>query len=135
MVADWKELGLVDGGGEEQWSQQIKEKLGLSVDELKSAISKWMETHAEELSLTFLTVAPYGDYGKMMEDNDSMAEFFRKEASKLEHWKLSGGKTEGENMFQFCFDCQAVDEGESLRGYVYVSKLGKIRHVFAQNME
>lgn len=132
MIEDWKDLGLVDGGGEEQWSQQIKEKLDLSVEDLKSSISKWMEIHAEELSLEFLTIAPYGDYGKMMEDNDSMAEFFKKEASDPQYWKLAGGKTEGDNMIQFCFDCQAV---ENLRGFVYVSKSGKIRHTFAQNQD
>ena len=135
MIEDWKDLGLVDGGGEEQWSQQIQEKLGLSVDDLKSAISKWMETHAEELSLNFLTVAPHGDYGKMMEDNDSMAEFFRKDGADPQYWKLVGGRTESENMFQFSFSCQAVDEGESLHGFVYVGKSGKIRHVFAQNQD
>lgn len=135
MVDNWDDLGLVDGGGEEQWSLQIQEKLGISLAELKSAISSWMVNHAEELSLNFLTVTPHGDYGKMMEDNDEMADFFRKEASSPQYWKLSGGKTEGENMFQFCFDCTAVDEGESLRGYVYVGKSGKIRHAFAQNMD
>ena len=74
-----------------------------------------------------------GNYEKLIEDNEGMAEFLKTEGHKPEHWELhyiSCG--ENDALIQFMFMNKAIDQGDTFKGLVYVSKSGKIRHAFAQ---
>lgn len=135
MISDFKELELLEGAGIEKWDAEIKEKLGIQVIDLQNSISEYVKNKAEELSLTFVNIAPMGDYGLLLEDNDSMTDFLRTEASKAEYWKLMTVIDNPNNhaLLQFTFLCTAVDDGDVLKGHVFVSKSGIIRHAFAQN--
>lgn len=134
MIEDWDELGLTEGGGVEQWEKQFQEKLGISTETLLKAISDWTIANSEELAKEFVNIAPNGDYAKLIEDKSGMATFLRNEASHPQHWKLVEAKAD-HNLLAVMFDNQIVDEGASLRGFVYVGKSGKIRHAFAQNQD
>lgn len=134
MIEDWDELGLTEGGGTEQWSLQFQEKLGLNIETLQAAIGEWVISHSEELAKEFVNIAPNGDYSKLLEDKESMAAYLKAEASHPQHWKLVEAKAD-HNLLAVMFDNQIVDEGASLRGFVYVGKSGKIRHAFAQNQD
>lgn len=127
-----EDLGLISGAGLEQWEPKIKEKLGLSIADMQTPISEWTINHAEELVQQFANIAPQGDYDKLIEDGDEMISFLKTEAAKPGHWKLVEAKWTN-NMYQFIFDCQVVDEGNTFKGLVFVSKSGKIRHAFTQN--
>ena len=133
-MEDFKELDFQIDNTEEQIEEKIQEKLGIGLNDLRSALSTYVVDKAEELTHQFTNIVPYGDYEKMLEDNDSMAAFLRDEASKSENWKLQWleiTKTEVP-MLHFCFINTAVDEGEGFTGNVYVGLNGKIKHVFAQ---
>jgi dsDNA-binding SOS-regulon protein len=113
---------------------KIQEKLGTTVGQMQEALSKSVVERAEELTLDFPNIAPLGDYDKLLEDNDSMAEFLKTEAHKPEHWKLDGIRLSDLNkeLISFIFNNVAVDDGTTFKGFVFTTKLGKIKHSFAQ---
>jgi len=137
MSDSFKDLDFSDLDEEkdavEQISAKLKEKLGVSLEEMTTTLSTWVQEHADEVVLDFVNIAPFEDYGKMLEDNEGMAEFLKTEAHKPEHWQLHFmGIDTKRDLFEVIFSNVAVDDGDSLRGYVFVSPSGKIRHAFAQ---
>lgn len=112
----------------------IKEKLGINFDMLKKSLSEYTISHAEELTHEFVNISPFGDYEKLLEDNDSMAEFLKTEAHKPEHWRPVGitPSTYKTDLISFHFSNKAVDDGDVFDGFVYVSFQGKIKHAFTQ---
>ncbi len=125
------DLGLVSGAGEEQWDIKLQEKLGLKIIDLQGSVSQWVSNNSDKLAGEFINVAPGGDYSLLIEDAAGMSSYFKEEVSKPEHWKLSGVRIVN-NMLEFMFDCPVVDDGETLKGFVFTSKTGKIKHSFAQ---
>jgi len=110
----------------------LQEKLGVGFKEIKSPLIDYVKSHAEELSLSFPNIAPHGDYSKMIEDNDGMSNFL-KSLENLDDWKvLSIDEDTKFNLLKFSFVSIAVDDGDSLEGFTYLSKDGKIKHSFAQ---
>jgi len=127
-------LGLVDDDTAETVGIKVQEKLGLTMETIKEALSKATIERAEEFTLEFPNIAPMGDYEKLIEDNDGMAEFLKNEAHKPEHWKLVGLKISDvkKDLISFIFANMAVDDGTTFKGFVFVSTTGKIKHAFAQ---
>ena len=122
---------------EDKVALKIQTKLGTSLDQMKDALSKSVQERAEELTLDFVNIAPMGDYEKLLEDNDSMAQFLKEEAHKPEHWKLESIFVNAVNkeLLSFVFKNIAVDDGEGFEGFVFITKRGKIKHSFAQVKE
>lgn len=119
---------------EEKISSVLQEKLGVSLESLRNSLSESVKNRAEELALDLPNIAPYNDYGQLLEDNDSMSAFLREEASKLENWFLKSLQDDSKNktLIKFVFLNKAVDDGHVLEGIVFVNKSGVIRHAFAQ---
>lgn len=119
---------------EEKINATLQEKLGVGLENLRNSLCESIKTRAEELALDLPNIAPYNDYGKLLEDNDGMATFLRDEASKLENWLLNVIQEDNKNktLIKFLFLNKAVDDGHVLEGLVFVSKSGVIRHAFAQ---
>lgn len=119
---------------EEKISAVLQEKLGVGLESLRNSLSESVKNRAEELSLDLPNIVPYNDYGKLLEDNDSMSAFLRDEAAKLENWLLESIQDDqkNKNLIKFCFLNKAVDDGHVLQGLVFVNKSGVIRHAFAQ---
>jgi hypothetical protein len=111
---------------------RLQEKLNISLNSLKQLLSEYVVSHAEEITLELPNIAPYGQYDKLIEDNDEMAEFLKKEVSKPEAWLLAGILDDEKftSLIKFKFICKAVDEGQVLEGYVFTSKAGIVRHSF-----
>lgn len=133
-MEDYKDLGFVKEDTAETIDEKLKEKLGITLADIKVPLSNYLKDKAEELTHQFPNIVPYGDYDKMLEDNDSMADFLRNEASKPENWKISWiepvkGKL---NLIQFGFECTAIDDGETFKGHVFIGMNGSIKHAFAQ---
>lgn len=109
----------------------LQEKLNVSFATLKEKIIPYIQSHAEELSLQFPNIAPKGDYSKLIEDNDGMADFLK--SLKVEDFRLSAIAEEDKfDLFKFIFVCDAIDDGTSLEAFTYITKAGKIKHSFAQ---
>lgn len=119
------------------WSkldEKLKEKLNLSLGDLKLAISNSIEKRADDISADMFNIAPFGDYGKLIENTKDMSAFLKVEGIKPENWTLNMIAEDQKNtsLIRFLMSCKAVDDGDSLKGTVFVSKSGVIRHVFAQ---
>lgn len=143
MITSVEDLGFDDldekelGGEEKLWEkidQVLQEKLNLSLEKLKQEVCSSIRERAEEITLELPSLAPYGDFGLLMEDNDSMADFLKKEASKIENWKLASIREDYENntLLKFILKCSAVDDGDVLQGLVFTNKSGVIRHSFCR---
>lgn len=136
MIEKFSDMALEEAETIEAVEIIIKEKLGVSFQQLKEALSVSVQERAQELSLEFANVAPHGDYSKIIEDNDGMAEFFRSEAHKPENWEITEVRPVDQkgmpNLITFGFSNKAVDDGSSMTGFVYVNFEGKIKHAFAQ---
>jgi hypothetical protein len=113
---------------------KIQVKLGTSLDQMREALSKSVIDRAEELTLDFVNIAPMGDYEKLLENNDDMADFLKTEAHKLEHWRLFKifESDVNKDLLSFVFQNVAIDDGENFEGFVFVTKSGKIKHAFAR---
>jgi len=134
-MEDFKELYFKPDDTEEIVETKIQEKFGISLTEIKTSLTTFVVEKAEELTHQFVNIVPYGDYDKILEDNDQMAYFLRAEASKAENWKLQWVQTTSSAvpLLQFCFYNTSVDDGEGFIGNVYLGLNGKIKHAFAQS--
>ncbi len=119
---------------EEVFNKELLEKLNISISELKQSISDKLYNKAEELTLELPNIVPYQNYEKVLEDNDSMAQFLKTEGIKLENWKLRDLREaeSGLKLFQFTFYSSCVDDGDVLSGHVFIDLKGKIKHSFVK---
>lgn len=127
---DFSKLETID-----QIEAYLQENVGVKFSDMKERLCSNVNEKAEELTHDFANIAPYGEYDKILEDNDSMAEFLRAEATKAENWTLHEVRVEkhaGQDMLECIFVNKAVDDGDSLEGYVFTGKSGAIRHSFVQ---
>lgn len=136
MINQWEDLGVTGQETSEQIDQIIQEKIGIDFAAMKAALQLALEQRAEEIAQNYIVMVPNGDYFNSLEDHDEMAKFLREKATKPEHWKITqfglSKDAKKPKMLDFVFANTAVDEGDSLVGYVFVSFAGVIRHTFVQ---
>ena len=134
MIESFKDLNFDDTKEEADIDKILQEKLGISLAYMAEALQGALKKRAEEFVAEMVTVAPYGDYGKLMEEPEAILTFLRDEASKQENWKIYfiEVKKEKDQLIEFIFHNKAVDDGDFLKGFVFVGLSGKIRHVFPQ---
>lgn len=130
----FKDLNISSEDTTSEVEAKIKEKLGLEFSAMKEALSTFVKEKAEELSLEFNNIAPYGDYGELLEDNEKMVNFLKEEASLTKNWEISHFMQSDvdPSLLQFIFNNSSVDDGNSFQGHVFVSKNGKIKHAFVR---
>lgn len=134
MIEKFEDLGLKDEHTLEQIDEILKEKLGVSFTDMTTLLSQYLQDKANELAKNYITVICYGDYFNVIEGELVITQFFREEACKLENWIpdkifLSNDPKQPE-MIEIMFNNKAVDENDSMFGYVFVSFTGVIRHAF-----
>lgn len=133
MIEKVEDLDVSESDTVEDVEKIIAEKLGVSFQQMIAAICEFVKAKAEDLTQEFVNIVPNGDYSLIIEDAEGMAEFLRNEAAKESSWKIKSFAPDGKKpMIQFTFDNTVVDEGDTFKGYVYVSFSGVIRHAFAQ---
>jgi hypothetical protein len=112
----------------------LKEKLNLGLDDIKKPLIEYLVSHAEALSLELPNIVPFGNYEKILEDNDGMAQFLKTDAANSKYWVIYGISDDDKfpQLVRFVFLCTAIDDGNSLKGTVFVSKTGVVRHAFVQ---
>lgn len=134
MIEKVEDLGFNDEQTPEEIAAIVKEKLGMGFPEMAELLSTYLSEKADEISKNYVTLIPYGDYGKLLEGDAKIAYFLRTEATKPESWvpfKLYVSKDPKQpEMIEVAFDNIAVDEGDSMKGYVYISFAGVVRHFF-----
>lgn len=118
----------------EQFDQKLKEKLGIGIAECAEALNKSIMEKADELVIELPNIAPSGDYGKLIEDKEGMSSFLKEESIKPGSWVLQflEVKNKDSGLIELVFFNKTVDDGDILKGFVFVGKSGKIRHAFVQ---
>ena len=112
----------------------LKTQLNLTLDSCYECLSKDLQQSAPEVAKELFTVAPNGDYSKLMEDAEIIEKFLKEDAHKAENWKLSRAEVRKENdqLMSIVFKNTAIDDGDILKGFVFVGLSGVIRHSFVQ---
>jgi hypothetical protein len=131
MVEKLTDISFEGAKTPEEIEKVVQDNLGISFAECGQVLSQSLLERAEELVGELLNIAPYGDYAKVTEDPEQILSFLKEEAVKPENWKISWIDIKGELM-ELMFDNQAVDDGDILKGFVFIGLSGKIRHAFAQ---
>lgn len=133
MIKDFTDLELGEEDIEETISAKLKEKMGISLDDIKLQLSEAVKENANTIVEDMVNIVPNGDYGNILFEKNDMVNFLRAEAYKPENWLLTSICPEDtKSLIDFVFYCKSVDDGDTFCGHVLVSKSGKIRHAFAQ---
>jgi hypothetical protein len=134
MVESFKDLLPEEAKSPEEIDKVLQEKLGIGLAEMSQALSDSVLERADEFAEELMNIAPYGDYSKLTEDSEVIVKFLKEEATKLENWKIQfiEAKKEKDQLIEFVFFNKSVDDGDILKGFVFVGLSGKIRHAFAQ---
>lgn|SRR5574337_1056891 len=134
MVTSFKDIPFTEIKEIKDVDKLLQEHLNISLAQCAEELTKVLAERADELSEDFVTLAPHGDYGKLMEDPQVIAAFLRDEASKAENWEIEflDCGNEKNQLLELVFSNKAVDDGDNLKGFVFVGLSGKIRHAFPQ---
>lgn len=120
-------------------NDRLKEKLGVSIEDLQNVLSKKAIEDAEKLTVQMKNIAPHGDFSKLIENNQEMAEWMKTEGHKPENWAIEEIFDDPNMRLKFLirlrFSNRAVDEGETIFGTVLLSKNGVVRHSMVQASE
>ena len=122
----------------EQVEAKIEEIWKVKFSDLRKTLEKCTKEIANKLAEDMITVAPYQDYGKLLEEPEAIAAFIRDEASVPKNWELSmveetDTRLVAEPLLQLVFDNIALDELGTLRGFIYLSMNGKVKHAFVRS--
>lgn len=132
MIEKFEDLEIGEEDEEDAVAIKVKDKLGLSLEEMKNALKVFLLSNADRMAEDMMNIAPYGDYGELIEDKAPMSKFLQEDVSKIENWKLNYIKSGKDSNISFIFLSSAVDDGDVFRGFVVVSFSGKILHTFCQ---
>src|SRR5579872_2836547 len=118
MIESFESLGITGEEEVEQLDALFQEKLNVSFADMKDALRESLHNHAHEVASQFLVLTPNGDYTKLLEDQDKIAEFLRGEACKDENWLPVYVGTSRDpklpNMLEILFGNKAVDDGDAM---------------------
>ena len=111
--------------------QQVLSLAQDSIDVAIRTLSEVLLARADEISKEYTNVICYGAYDKIMEDEESIANFLKQEAIKTENWKLHSLSISCEKAWiEMLFFNKAIDEGHTMKGIVFIDYSGKILHSF-----
>lgn len=127
-------LAMKEAKEPEDIDKILREHTGTGLSECASALTASLLERVDEMLEELPYVSPHGDYSKMMEDKDLIRDFLLTEAAKDENWTvqfLEIRKTQ-DTLMELVFFNKAVDDGDTLKGFVFLGFSGKIRHCFPQ---
>jgi len=132
LAKSMKDIPLKDLKAPEDVDKAIKEHIGIGFAECAQALSNSLAERAEELLEDIVNVAPYGNYEKVMEDQGEILAFLKEESVKTENWGINFIEVKSAQLMELVFTNKSVDDGDILKGFVFVGLSGKIRHAFCQ---
>lgn len=134
MAISFKDIPFDEAKGSEAIDKLLQEHLGITIAQCALALSVSLQERANEFVDELISVAPNGNYEKLIEDPGAILKFLEEEAYKPEHWELEllGVRSEKDQLIELIFLNKAIDDGDTLKGYVFVGMSGNIRHAFPQ---
>ncbi len=130
MIESYNDLEITKEDEAEDIEKKVQEKLGLSFNQMYERLADYINDNVDIVIEDMINIAPYGDYGELLEEVGGMVDFLKLEVIKPENWRLEGVKSMNEQALQFRFASEAVDDGDTFKGFVVVSFAGKIQHAF-----
>jgi hypothetical protein len=131
MIEEVKNLELNENSTPEDIEKSLEKLLELPIQSIKEQLSSYISSHTDKIISDIHNIIPYGDYGSIIEDKAQMAQFLKEQSSKIENWKLYS-ISENKDLLQLTFSNTSVDEGDLLKGHVFISANRSIKHLFAQ---
>ncbi len=118
----------------EDMNKALRELTGTGFAECAAALTAALKERVDEMADDLPYLSPHGDYSKMMEDRDQIRDFLLNEAAKDENWDCHflEVRKDTDSLMELVFVNKAVDDGDTLKGFVFLGFSGKIRHVFPQ---
>jgi hypothetical protein len=112
----------------------LQEHLHISLQDCYESLSESLKNRAEELLPEMFNLAPYGDYNAMMEEPQDMLQFLIEEAAQPKNWVVQflDVRKQDDQLLELMAYNTAVDDGDILKGFVFIGLSGTIRHAFAQ---
>jgi len=134
MIENFDKIISAETGGPEVMDKLLKEHLNIGLSDCTQALSNSLSERAEELLEDIMNLAPYGDYDKLTEDPQVMLSFLKEESCKQENWIIDFVEVEkkGDKLLKLTFLNKSVDDGDILKGFVFLGLSGVIRHAFTQ---
>lgn len=112
----------------------IAEKHSINMDDVLSLVTDYVKNNAETLSEQLSYIVPDNDWSKCLDKHDGKVEYLKTELSKPEKWRIYMYKNSDiKNVNTIMFKPHDVETPDEFFGYVFVSKTGEIRHVFASS--
>ncbi len=126
IIKNWKK--------EDELEKVMQEELHIGLADCQKALSAALSERASEIVEDMPNMAPNGDYEKLTEDPEVMLKFLQEEAYKAENWVIDyvEVKKKDDQLLLIAFNNKVVDDGEILKGFVFIGLSGAIRHAFAQ---
>jgi hypothetical protein len=117
----------------EALDKALKDNLEIGLADCAQALSTSLSERYEELLDDIINLSPYGDYDKITEDKEVITKFIKEEAVKPENWRIQFiEEKEKGKLLELVFFNKSIDDGDLLKGFVFLGLSGKIRHVFTQ---
>lgn len=112
-------------------SDFLKESIGVRLSDLKDKLEISLKDNVAAIASEITTLAINGDYSLLLEDYNSIISFLSTEACKSENWQIAMISVHNTSLLKFLFTNKIVDDGNSIKGVVFVNKDGGIKHSFA----
>ncbi len=112
----------------------VKAALGITVAQVKKHLRDYVSANAEKLCEDIVSLAPYDDYSKLLDETPDIVKFFKGEMNKAKNWKLKSleSKVQEDTPFvAFSFVNKAADDGSIVKGFVFIDHEGQPMHVIA----
>lgn len=126
------------GDTPEQVEAKIEETWEIKFADLRKSLETITIETADKLAEGMITMAPYQDYSQLLEDPGAITTFIANEGSLAKNWELAmleetDTRLVAEPLLQLVFDNIAIDEPGTLKGFIYLSMGGKVKHAFVRS--
>lgn len=125
------------GDTPEQVEAKIEETWEIKFADLRKTLETLTKEIAGKLAEGMITMAPFQDYANLLEEPEAITTFITNEGSLAKNWELgvveeTDTRLVAEPLLQLIFNNVAVDEPGTLKGFIYLSMSGKVKHAFVR---
>jgi hypothetical protein len=136
MIESFDDLEIPEDATYEDAKTILEDKLHIKFTDLIEQLNDSLKERAKDIAGNFLVLTPFGDWSKILEEQPKIVNFLKTKAALPENWHATYIGTSRDaklpNMVEILFQNDAVDEGDVLMGYVFLSYAGKVLHLFVR---
>lgn len=128
------DLGLKPSMKARGVEKRLKAVLGIGFTEIKKYLNSYISSNLEGLCENVVSVAPFNDYSKWIDDPKDIQNFVKKDILNTKNWKprlIDSVVKDDIAMVKVVFNSIAADDGTIFKGWVYLDAEGIPLHVGA----